>query len=617
MSLVAALYSRAAARHEEPITRMFPANCTAVPVEVETGSSPDFSYALSRPPYVAASAPVAVYRDASRNFTLLLVGRLFNAHEIAAQLPGAPADAAALAAAAYARWGVASFEKFRGQFALIICDAKERTVLAVRDRFGAAPLYFRILDNGIAIASLAKQLLALDEGNAAANEALIWNYLTDDLATSHIFSSEQTFFQGVQRVLPGHYLRYADGRCEQRRYWDCVDFISQDKNPKPDPQEYLALLENVVREQCGDFKGVGSSLSGGLDSTAVAMLMDRLRHGDDSMPTISLDIDGMDEVEASNIRLVLDQVKAKPAWANPDQSNMFELFRESTWHQEAPSMSPSLSIFYFLKKSTRAAGIDILFSGLGADEVLGGMNLGYLSDLFRSGQWRRMYQELSAYTRVDSLHLGRSKPAIFRAHVFDPLATFRRRRPVPHWINRDFAAIHDQDKPYAPMAGRSGQSAFDLRTRDKLMQSFTQFFLHCEIHNGAACALEHRFPYLDPRLVEYCLRLPWHERMAGGVYKIHHRKALASLLPPAVLTQPRKTAVHSVHDRWLCETYRDEVDDLIYDANAGWTRYLDKDVVRAEHREYQKATDFATKSNLRRSTWRAVGLELWQRAFQL
>ncbi|MDO8704100.1 MAG: asparagine synthase-related protein [Sulfuricaulis sp.] len=614
MTLLAAMYSPSIKNHQTMAGLLPPGN--RVHVDNDAAGTPRLSFSCAPPPYAAAGSPMAAHKTSGGN-RVLFHGRLFNAHELAAQLPEriSSGDTAALVAGAYERWGTDCFARLRGQFVAVIVDASQQRVYAVRDPFGTLPLYYRIVRDGIAVASLAKTLLKLDDAAPTPNDRLVWEYLMGDLAIGEMFSGEPTFFNEVQRVKAGHYLCFADGRCEQRRYWEFAQLFTQPKRTDADPAEYLALLETVVREQCGDFKGVGAALSGGLDSTAIVLLMERVAGGRE-LSTISLGIEGQGEDETGNIEAVLKRVHARPSWVRPEGVDMFAMFEESAWHHECPSLTPSASIFHLLKKGTRQNGIDVLFSGLGADEVLGGMNLGYIADLFRSGHWLRMWRELHAYTAVDSLHFGRSPLMIFRQHVFDPMRLVRRRPPVPAWINRDFAVAQAGGRREAAEV-LPGTSVFDQRTYEKLTRNFTQTFLHYEIHNAAACGIEHRFPYLDHRIMEYALRLPWQERMSGGIYKIHHRKAMARLLPPEILSQPKKTFIPMTHDRWLCKTYRDRIDALILNPQARCARYFDMDVVRQERAGYVAATDVRVKTNLRRSTWRALAVELWLHAFRL
>jgi asparagine synthase (glutamine-hydrolysing) len=271
-------------------------------------------------------------------------------------------------------------------------------------------------------------------------------------------------------------------------------------------------------------------------------------------------------------------------------------------------------VFYLLKQAAAEHGITTLFSGLGADELLGGLNLGYLADLFWQGRWMRFAHELSAYQKVDSLRLRLSAVDLFRNQVFDPMKLIRRRRPIPSWVRPELIAEFGLDQRHWHWPDRAGLSEFDNRVCTLLTQTFTPCFLQYETHNALAWGMENRFPYIDDQMVAYAARLPWHERSADGIYKIHHREAMKSLVPPQVWKQTKKTLIPTVHDQWLRVAYRPQVEAIIHDGGR-WTEYLDADKVRAEHALYQATEDFTTRNQLRRSTWRAVSLGLFLTRF--
>ena len=105
--------------------------------------------------------------------------------------------------AAYEKWGVKCFEKFNGMWGLAILDLEKRDLILCRDRFGVKPLYFMNIKGGVAFASEIKAFTALPEWEAIANEAAIHDYFFKGL-TDH---SDQTFFEGVHQLLPGHYMK--------------------------------------------------------------------------------------------------------------------------------------------------------------------------------------------------------------------------------------------------------------------------------------------------------------------------------------------------------------------------------------------------------------------------
>lgn len=619
MSLIAAVYTHHPNRPNALIQEMFPHNCAPLGGKLIVEQEGEFSWGLQHPNPSNKVPAVVISRDREKGRVLLSSGRLFNHQEVAEELVRERGcrmgkDPWATLLMAYDRWREGCLSKFRGQFAFVLWDRQEKSILAARDRFGILPLYYTLRDEGICFASLAKQILWLDGSSPIPHEGMVMHYLVGDILHNQLFSTQETFFRNIYRVMPGHYLRYYHGRVRQLPYWDVADVLMKHKH-RLGPEEYFALLKTVIQEQAGDFDGVGSAVSGGLDSPAIFVLLRELRKEAPPLPTISLGMGGKDVDETENIRRILGEVTSQHTWIYPDQLNMFDIFRESTWHQECPTFSPSPAVFYLLKKCAQKAGIDILFTGLGGDEVLGGLNLGYLADLFHRGRWFRLYQELRSYTSLDCLRFGSSIQKVFRQHVLDPISWVRAHPPVPRWIRPEQV----QNCQFFPEKDGPGshrfRSIFDARTYDVLARSFTPAFLQYEIHNAAACGLENRFPFLDHRLVEYALRLPWEERMSGGIYKVHHRKAFEGLLPDQVIRQETKTLIPSVHDRWLRETYAEEVRDLLCHANSSWDRYLHRDAVLEENRRYVESTDERTRTNLRRSTWRAISLELWFRAF--
>ena len=594
---------------------LFPPRATAFVPEIIRNPGDGLGWAAAVPAGRRDSAGLMTsYRDPQTGRVAFVHGRIFNLAEFAADgVPPLERTQARIVADLYASGDPQWPTRLRGQFAIVIWDPATRRVTALRDRFGIISLYYRRSKDGIAFASTAKQLLDLDGRKSGPDRGMIAAYLVDDILRSSAFSQERTFFADIKQVMAGHYLTFGGGAVEQKPYWDIAQPFRAPKTAHPDPAEYLRLFERVVGEQAGATEGIGSALSGGLDSPAILKMLAKA-DPQRSIPTISLGELGEGVSESANILAVLEGVKSVPTWIRPDDYDMFEIIGDSHWFQECPTFSPSPAVFYLLKKAAAENGVTTLFSGLGADELLGGLNLGYLADLFFQGRWLRFIHEMRAYQSVDSLRLRLSAVALFRDQVFDPMRWVRRQRPIPSWIRKDLVdEFHLADRHWNwPV--RSGVSQFDARVCTLLTETFTPSFLHYETHNATAWGIENRFPYIDDRIVTYAAHLPWHERSSDGLYKIHHREALKTLVPPQVWKQTKKTLIPTVHDHWLRQAYGKQVDALI-DAGGAWTAYLDADTVRREHAVYRTTEDVSLRNRLRRSTWRAVSLGTWLNRF--
>jgi asparagine synthase (glutamine-hydrolysing) len=589
--------------------------CTGFEPEWITGGCDGLAFALAVRGGERGSPPLAFHVDPATGKALLLHGRIFDSERIADPVAERSAQGG-LAARLLERQrkdpeGFA--RDLNGQFAILVWDPSSRTVVALRDHFGIVPLYYRRSRGGIAFASTAKQLFALDGARATPNARMLARYLVEEATDNRGFSTEETFFGEIGRVRAGHALTAQDGRMHQRPYWRACELFDAPKLEDPDPEEYLQRLQRAVSRRAGDGSGVGAALSGGLDSPAILLLLAR-SVASEALPTVSFGGFGGAEDEREKIEAVLHRVRGRPTWVRPQDEDVFAALEASTWHQECPTFSPSPVVFYLLRRAAAQQGVRALFGGLGADELLGGLNLGYLADLLWRGRWLRFAREFRAYQAVDGLRLRLAPLALLRAQVLDPLAWLRRARRVPSWIRRDVAQAHRLDLPAEPAIRLRGLSRFDRRISRLLAETFTPAFLHYEAHNASGLGVESRYPYLDLEVASYAARLPWWERSSGGLSKIHHRRAVENLVPSEIRRQTGKTLIPKLHDQWLRETYRERVREILYgDPRAA--EFVDIVQVRREHSEYEKTDDERVRNRLRRSTWRTVSMELWFRAF--
>lgn len=591
----------------DPARALLEGAALARPRRLETGAVPGVAWAAAVPQDAPGLAPVTA-EDAGAGLALVLFGAIFAVD--GARLGDAPAQEAAarlltLAAEDPGGWPA----RFRGHAAVLLSDARRGRMIAARDPMGAQPLYWRRGERGVALAAAGRFLLDLDGCRPGADRGHVARFLVQDVLRSDACGTERTFIEGVSRVPPGGTLTLADGDARSERVFDLGALFAASKDPEPDPAAYRALLDRVIGDQAGNGQGVGVTLSGGLDSPAIALLLARRLGEGRPLPTISLGDLGHGADESGNVRSVLDDIAARPVWVTPDESRIFETLREAHAQLEAPLFSPSPAVFMLLKRAAAEAGVVRVFGGLGADEALGGLNLGFLTDLLLRGRLMRFWRELTAARDVDALRQNMSRARLLREHVLDPSAPFRR-LPPPSWIRSDLAAEFGLKGGRGAHPRLPGLDVFDGRAAAILGRTFTQSFLHYESHLAVAWGVENRFPYLDPDLLACAARLPWHARFSEGTYKHHHRRAFAGLFPEKVGMQKKKSLIPAVHDHWLRSAAREPVSAIVEQGGA-WTDFLDAEAVRREHHAYLAAEDEGTRNRLRRSTWRAVTLELF------
>ena len=176
----------------------------------------------------------------------------------------------------YEDLGEGFFEKARGQFAVALWDRKARTLILGRDRVGICPLYYTEVDGWLLWGSEIKALLSSGLVAARPDPKGI-----DLFFHTFCAGTSRTFFEGIQSIPPGHFLRIRDGRVERKNYWD-LDFpdAGQERrldDPTPLVDELESLMRQAVEHRLRGDVPVVSYISGGLDSTVVLGLSSRQR----------------------------------------------------------------------------------------------------------------------------------------------------------------------------------------------------------------------------------------------------------------------------------------------------------------------------------------------------
>ncbi|HEX6701481.1 MAG TPA: asparagine synthase (glutamine-hydrolyzing), partial [Gaiellaceae bacterium] len=169
---------------------------------------------------------------------------------------------------AFAAWGLDAFERFNGMWAIALWDARERSLVLSRDRFGIKPLCYSLRSGRIAFASEPKAILAAFPEEREPDRTEIGRFLGGEFTDA----GEATFFANVRSVPPATCLVWSRDGLARHSYWR---FEPGGETPKPDAEErFRELLRDAVRVRMRSGVPVGACLSGGLDSSAIAALVD-------------------------------------------------------------------------------------------------------------------------------------------------------------------------------------------------------------------------------------------------------------------------------------------------------------------------------------------------------
>src|SRR5438105_4320950 len=268
----------------------------------------------------------------------------------------------------YEEEGERCVERLRGMFAFALWDRREGRLLLARDRLGIKPLYYAATEHELLFASEIKPLLAAGRIRPALNEAI----LPEFLATRFV-SGEETFFRGVQKLLPGRTLSWSlSTGLRTRRYWRLpMEVVEDSRTLAERAQEVRARLEAVVSSHLMSDVPLGLFLSGGLDSSALAGLMARITRV--PIHTFAVGLNEPDANELDYARLVARSVGARHRDVTVTQREFFDALPTLVWHEDEPIAFPSSVLLYFVSKLARDH-VKVVLTGEGADELFLGYN---------------------------------------------------------------------------------------------------------------------------------------------------------------------------------------------------------------------------------------------------
>lgn len=249
--------------------------------------------------------------------------------------------------------------KLRGMFAFVIYDISNKNIFAARDHFGIKPFYYYLSDdNGLIFGSEIKSFLKHPNFKKELNENALKPYLTFQYSVL-----EETFFKGVFKLQPGHFLTFKNGNLSTTQYWD-INFNQQDMSLS----QSIDSIENIVHESIKLHKEsevpVGSFLSGGVDSSYITANL---------LPEKSFSVGfKQDRFNESNLAEELsNSLNIENIQKIITADECFENISDIQYYMDEPQSNPSSLPLYFLSELAREH-VTVVLSGEGADEIFGG-----------------------------------------------------------------------------------------------------------------------------------------------------------------------------------------------------------------------------------------------------
>jgi asparagine synthase (glutamine-hydrolysing) len=443
------------------------------------------------------------------------------------------------------RWGARCVDRFNGMWAFALHDRESGTVFLSRDRFGVKPLYIAEVGRALAFGSEIRQLLPLLP-SVRANRQVLREFLFAGIDEP----VRPTFFEGIRKLPGGHSLtvRLGDGTCQERREYEISDRQAIEE-PEHAAAEYRGRLDDAVRLRLRADVPVGTCLSGGLDSSAVAALASgpyRGARGERFRAITAVSEEAAND-ESPYARAVAEGSGLDWITVRPTAADFAAAIGDVARTQEEPFGGPSVVMQWFVMRAARENGIPVMLDGQGGDETL----LGYrryfaavMLERLREGGPRAMLRELAACRRNEA-QLGTMGILAAMAIQGFPRIGYLKMLLRARWMRRVPAM-----PALLPIEARAMRDVRRLQRLD-VESANLPALLRFEDKNSMRFGVETRLPFLDWRSVEAAIAMPTEVKLRGGWTKWPLRRAMQDALPDDVTWRRWKVGFEAPTATWL------------------------------------------------------------------
>lgn len=561
--------------------------------------------------------------DHTQRYTIIYNGEIYNYLELRQDLiiknyPLSTYSDTEVLLYAYIEYGVEVLQRLNGMFAFAIYDKIEKTIFCARDHFGIKPFYYWNKQSDFVFASEVKALLRYPGIQSQVNRDVLYDYLT-----FQIQMDENTLFKDIYSLEPAHYMIIRNGIIEQNvRYWEINYTIDETMSLDQFADNLLILLENSLSIQVRSDVPVGAHLSGGLDSSTVAVLASKNYYGKFQTFTGGFrDSEIYDETKYA--RIVSESIDSELHYIYPEVNDFIDLFEKLVYHMDYPGGGPGIFPQYMVSKLA-SDHVKVVLGGQGGDEIFGGYSryaVAYLEQCLKGAIFE---------TQDEGKHV------VTLASIIENLPSLKQYIPM---IKSQFASglFDSMDQRYYHLIDRSPNlnriydaEFIDQRNPDLIFTKFRDIFqkpdtpsyfnkmtyfdiktllptlLQIEDRMSMAVSLESRVPLLDYRIVELAATMPPTMKFAGGKTKYMLNHAVKNVLPKAIVQRKDKMGFPVPINEWMKGPLKEYVLDIF---NSQVTKE------RSMYKVDNIIDVIENQEKFNRDIWGALNIEIWFRQF--
>ncbi|HRJ70660.1 MAG TPA: asparagine synthase (glutamine-hydrolyzing) [Terrimicrobiaceae bacterium] len=517
--------------------------------------------------------------------------------------------------AAYSRWGEACVEHFRGMFAFALWDEAEKTLFCARDHFGIKPFYYAETSAGVAIGSEIKAVLGFLDRVEMDREAL------KDYLYFQLYLRGRTLFQGVHELPAAHWMKISPQGTEIRRYWEVFYHSDRDHSPAYFQERLEQLMRDSVDYHLRSDVPVGAYVSGGLDSSLIAILGARKTtgtfagfHGKFS--------EGRAFDESSFAHAAARHGKIELHEQTITSRDFENSIRKVIWHLDHPIAGPG-SFPQYCVSELAAKHRKVVLGGQGGDEVFGGYVrylIAYFEQCIRGaidgtlhdGNFIVTYESIIPNLKT----LRGYEPMLkefWREGLFESMdrryfRLMNRSRDLSREVNWGELGDYNPFEPFSDLFNghNVGHEAYFDKMTHFDFKTLLPALLHVEDRMSMAHGMESRVPFLDVPLVEFAATIPADVKFQHGRLKRLPLETFAHELPSEIVNREDKMGFPVPIHQWFQGELKGFVRDIFSTQKMRERGLFNTDEI---------LSSIDNEPKFGRKIWGLLSLELWFQEF--
>jgi len=528
----------------------------------------------------------------------------------------------------YEEYGENFVKYLNGQFAIALWDTNKQKSILIRDRPGIVPLFYSIMNNRLFFGSEIKSILC------GKGEAPTLNKLAlAELMTMWSPAADRTMFQGVNSLEPGNMLIIDRGKLSKKSYWqwtfpDDEQYLQADEKDLVSELQHLLIDATKIRLRSD--VPVGAYLSGGLDSSALTSIIHH--HTNSQLRTFSIGFDNKGLDETSFQKQMIDHIGADHSQIICKAGDIAENFEKTIWHAESPILRTAPVPMGILSEMVRSKGYNVVLTGEGADEVLGGY------DIFKESKIRQFWaknpkSKMRPYLLkrlYPYLDMGQGKTHAFIKNFFGnaiehpEIAYFSH---LPRWDTtsrcKDFFSKEMKEatsddvilnfENTLPKAF-SKWSAFNRSQYIEVKTLMSGYLLSSQGDRMLMMnSVEGRFPFLDHRVIEFANKLDPRLKMKVLNEKYILKQAMKKYVPDSIINRFKQPYRAPDIPAFINKNTPAYVDELLSEGSIKSTGYFDEKRVALLLKKIRRGMPLGYKDNM--AFVGILSTQLWHQQF--